>query len=78
MKRFQPQQRIEFQRDTHAYFRDPHHAGWEQGEYVRDTDQRGWHWVKIESGEKFLVPSRRLRPAEIKNAIYGAADRGGE
>lgn len=49
-------QNVRFQRDTLAYFGH----GWEQGVYVKPAS-KGWHWVKTLSGEKFLVPSRRVR-----------------
>ena len=63
-KNFTQGQLVEFQRDTLAYFRDNH--GWECGFYIRKPDQwRGWHWVKNLTGEKFIIPSRRLRAAPI-------------
>lgn len=48
---------VEFRRDT-AFMR-----AWETGTYVAPDgwDDRGWHRVKSDTGERLVVPTRHLR-----------------
>jgi len=52
---------VEFKQDT-GISRE-----WEQGKYDQvPLDFSGWHWVRKDTNETFLVPARRIRKLSEK------------